>query len=294
MFELEERIKELQCLYGISKLVDRCETLDEIIQGVVQLIPQSWQFPDITRAKIILDDREYVCDDFRESRWSMRSIITISGDKAGLVEVFYIEKRPDIDEGPFLKEERALIDAIAERVGKVAERKRIIEKLLQVREELEIKTINLEEANTALKVLLNVKNDEKDELERHILDNIHLLILPYLEKITRESHDAMVINLVNIIEENLKAITSSFSHHFMGTHSGLSAKEIQIAHLIKDNKSSKEIASIMNVSEHAVFYYRKNIRKKLQLTHNKTNLRAYLQNLQSGIPDRTTAPDISK
>lgn len=279
MIELEERIKELKCLYGISKLVDRCETLDEILQGVVELIPQSWQFPDITRAQIILEDNDYACSEFRESRWFMRSIITISGKEAGMVEVYYLEKRPDSDEGPFLKEERALIDAIAERVGKIAERKHIIDKLMQIRKELEIKTVNLQEANTALKVLLNVKNGEKEEIERHIIENLHLLVMPYLEKIARESSDPVINNLVKIIEGNLNDITSSFSHHLINQNCQLSAKELQIANLIKDNKTTKEIAAIMNVSEHAIFYYRKNIRKKLQLTHNKINLRSFLQNL---------------
>ncbi len=122
---LGERIKELNCLYEISRLVETPDiTIDKIIQGTVDIVPVSWQYPEITCARIILDDQKFETELFRETSWKQSSKIKIFNKQSGILEVFYMEEMPGIDEGPFLKEERSLIDAIAERLGRITERKR--------------------------------------------------------------------------------------------------------------------------------------------------------------------------
>ncbi len=122
--DLDERIKELSCLYAISDLTHELDiSVQEILQRVVKLIPPSWQYPEITCARIILEDQEFRTKNFKETAWKLTSNISVQGKKAGTVEVFYLEEKPKSDEGPFLKEERNLINDIAERLGRAVERK---------------------------------------------------------------------------------------------------------------------------------------------------------------------------
>jgi len=117
---LGERVKELNCLYGISKLVDRPDvTPEDILQGTVDLIPVSWQYPEVTCARIQWRNRSFQTQPFQETRWRQSADIVRKGETEGRVEVFYVKAMPPMDEGPFLIEERRLVDAIAERLGKV-------------------------------------------------------------------------------------------------------------------------------------------------------------------------------
>ena len=137
--DLGKRVKELNCLYGISKLLEYPGvSLEEIYQGTTDLIPSSWQYPDITCARITLEDEEFITDKFKKTRWKQSSYIKVFGKRAGKIEVFHLEKRPKIEEGPFLKEERNLIDALAERLGDATERKRAEEALGEKHSRLEL------------------------------------------------------------------------------------------------------------------------------------------------------------
>ena len=122
---LRGRVKELNCLYGISHLVEkRGISLEEIIQGTVDLIPSSWQYPKITCARIIMGDQESKTKNFRVTDWKQACDITVHGKLSGTVEVYYLEEKPACHEGPFLKEERTLINTIARRLARITERMR--------------------------------------------------------------------------------------------------------------------------------------------------------------------------
>ena len=133
--DLGERVKELNCLYGISKLVEQQDiSLAEIFQGAVDLIPPSWQYPEITCARVIIQGREWKSKNFRETIWKQASDIKVHGELSGNLEVYYLEEKPEIDEGPFLREERNLIDAIAGLTGRIVERKQAEEALRESEE----------------------------------------------------------------------------------------------------------------------------------------------------------------
>ena len=120
---LRERLKELNCLYGISRLVEsHGDSLDAILQGIVDLLPPSWQYPEICCARLTLYDKEYTTVGFQESDWRQSAEIHVNGSHVGVMDVFYLRGMPEFDEGPFLKEERNLIDAVAERTGRIIER----------------------------------------------------------------------------------------------------------------------------------------------------------------------------
>ncbi len=141
-YDLGERVKELNCLYGISELVEsKGISLEEILQGTADLIPLSWQYPEITCARIILEDQTFRTKNFKETAWKQTSDIRLRGGYVGTLEVYYLEERPESDEGPFFKEERHLINTIAERLGRIIDRWNT-EKELRIKEEAIASSIN--------------------------------------------------------------------------------------------------------------------------------------------------------
>jgi signal transduction histidine kinase len=119
---LGERIKELTCLYSIDRVAGRPGILlNEILAEIVNLLPPGWQYPEITTARITLDDHMYATSGFKEGPHVQVAPILVDDEARGGVEIFYTEKKPEIDEGPFLKDERNLIEAVAETIGRLAE-----------------------------------------------------------------------------------------------------------------------------------------------------------------------------
>ena len=136
---LQERMKELQCLYGIAGVAERPDvTLDELYQETVNLLLPGWQYPEITCARVTINGNKFETENCRDTEWKQSSDIKVRGEKVGIVEVIYLEKRPEIDEGPFMKEERLLIDAVAMRLGRITEGKRMEEVLKSSEEQLQI------------------------------------------------------------------------------------------------------------------------------------------------------------
>ena len=116
--ELQERAKELNCLYQVQELLNKPEaSLDEVCQGIIKAIPPGWQYPEICQARIEINGQVYKTKGFFDSSWLLESEITVQEENVGRITVTYTRERPEEDEGPFLKEERKLIDTIAEQLG---------------------------------------------------------------------------------------------------------------------------------------------------------------------------------
>ncbi|MEE9441776.1 MAG: ATP-binding protein [candidate division Zixibacteria bacterium] len=117
-FMLGERIKELNCLIEISKLKERMDIpFEGFLRSVVDLIPPAWQYPDITAAKISINGTIGTTDDFGKTDFIQSSDIMAAGSKIGIIEVCYLKEKAEFDEGPFLKEERHLLDTIAREIA---------------------------------------------------------------------------------------------------------------------------------------------------------------------------------
>jgi PAS domain S-box-containing protein len=189
---------------------------------------------------------------------------------------------------PALKDKRAFLWAKAsplydskgrivgaiESIRDITERKQA-EEMLEKREvELEAKTSELEDLNAALRVLLKQREEDRNELEQKVLSNVKLLILPYIDKL-KSRVDLKGSSYVNVLESNLREIVSPFAQKLSVKYLNLTNREVQIANLIKEEKTTKEIAALLNVSESSVNVYRYHIRRKLSLTK-KHNLRSYL------------------
>jgi two-component system NtrC family sensor kinase len=134
---LQERIKELTCLYQIAQVMEHPQTsLDEVLRSVVEALPPAWQYPDIASARIIFDQRIFVAPNFRDSGYIQKADLVVQGKWRGSVEVVYAGEKPDIHEGPFLKEERRLIDTIARQVSLFVEQKETEEEKELLQEQL--------------------------------------------------------------------------------------------------------------------------------------------------------------
>ncbi len=152
---LQERAKELACVYAMSEIVESTATttIEELLLDFVNILPPSWQYPDITCSCVVLDEDEYTSPNYRLSPWQQSADIVVHGEVHGTVTVGYLEERPEADEGPFNKEERKLIDALTERLGHVIERKQAEETVNKLNEDLEARIAQqdiLLEASTPL------------------------------------------------------------------------------------------------------------------------------------------------
>lgn len=122
--DLNERVKELSVLYEVSRIIERHSksSLDEIFREVVRVLPSGWEFPENAVARITVQGRRFATEHFEETPWRQASPIVVLGETVGMVEVCYLHERPERDEGPFLAEERALLDIVAGRLGGTIER----------------------------------------------------------------------------------------------------------------------------------------------------------------------------
>jgi len=134
---LAERVKELTCLYSIAQIAGQPGiTLEEIIGGIVELLPPAWQYPETAFARIILDGISYTTEGFRECVQKQTSEIIVDVMPRGVVEVVYLDEKAELDEGPFLKEERKLIDAIARQIALVVKRIQVEQDKLKLHNQL--------------------------------------------------------------------------------------------------------------------------------------------------------------
>ena len=120
---LRERIKELNCLYDISSFRDATDfSLDAVLQAVIDFIPPAIQHPEITCARLIFGGYEIKTKNFRDTKWKISREIAVTDKWIGTLEVCYLEEKPELEEGPFLKEAKNLINAVAENIAKIIER----------------------------------------------------------------------------------------------------------------------------------------------------------------------------
>jgi two-component system NtrC family sensor kinase len=135
--ELRERVKELTCLYSIARVSERQDlSLEEILQSIVELLPQAWQYPESTAGSIELDGHIFLAAEFKANGQKQIADIIINRRWRGAVEIVYLDEKPELDEGPFLREERKLIDAIARQIAFIVEQKEAEQNKLKLQEQI--------------------------------------------------------------------------------------------------------------------------------------------------------------
>ena len=158
----------------------------------------------------------------------------------------------------------------------ITKRKQAEEALSKSEKELKSKTENLEEVNSALNVLLKRVEEGRIELEEKILSNIRELVLPYIDRLKKTQLSDHQASYLMVIETNLDNIASSFLYHLKMRYLNLTHRELQVASLVKEGKSTKEIAGLLNIAIKTVVFHRNSLRNKLGLKNQKANLRAHL------------------
>jgi len=124
-YAIKERMKELTALYNIAGIIEKAgNSVDEICRGLSNILPSAWRYPEIACARILIGEREFRTENFKESDWRQSEPVKVNNKTIGRIDVFYLTKKPDVDEGPFLKEERMLLITVAERLGRVIQRVR--------------------------------------------------------------------------------------------------------------------------------------------------------------------------
>jgi PAS domain S-box-containing protein len=139
---------------------------------------------------------------------------------------------------------------------------------------------HLEEVNAALTVLLKRRDEDKQELEEKVVTNVKELVLPYLQRLKESALNPQQTTIAAILESNLGEIVSPFVTRLSSKFVDLTPTELKVADLIRDGRTTKEIASLLNLSQNTILFHRHNIRGKLGLKKKKTNLRSYLRSIQ--------------
>lgn len=178
---------------------------------------------------------------------------------------------------PFCNSKGKIVGSV-ESVRDITDRKQYEDAINKREKELGNKTCELEDMNAALRVLLKQRESDRKEFEEKILTNIKVLILPHIEQLKMQLRAGENRRRIEILESNLKEIVSPFARTLSAVYSNLTNREIQIANLIKEEKTTKEITEVLNLSESAVNIHRYRIRQKLNIDK-RQNLRTFFSSL---------------
>ena len=220
----------------------------------------------------------YTSTGFETTLWRQSSKICMHEAVVGDVSVFYQEERPPAVEGPFLREERLLLDAVAQRIGTITLRIGAERDLQEANRELTLERQALQEANIALRTVLSRIEDEKQSILRDIQTNVEKVLLPIVDVLATGVPDIQR-NYVDLLRDNLEQIASPFIGQLSRRYASLTPTEIGICNMIRNGLGTKEIARVRGVSPTTISRHRERIRRKLGITNDRVNLQTYLLTL---------------
>ncbi|MCL2641765.1 MAG: LuxR C-terminal-related transcriptional regulator [Phycisphaerales bacterium] len=288
---LGERSKELECLYGISHLREtHPHSPKRFLQGVVDRLPRSWRYPPFACARIKLDDGMggggiYTSERFHEGPWQMSAEIRGEGKRMGEVEVWYRKGVPvppggkgkkGRGDGPFLKEETALLRAVAERIATALLHMKVEADLRETHRQLHSQHQELQETNIALRTVLSRLEEDKQQVREAMIANVQKIIMPIVYELELAATGRQQA-YVTLLRRSLQEITSPFLSELSSQHLELTPGETAICAMIRNGLATKEIAQIRGIAIGTVRRHRENIRRKLGLHNRAANLVTYLQ-----------------
>ncbi|MBF0279738.1 MAG: CHASE domain-containing protein [SAR324 cluster bacterium] len=246
-YELDERVKQLNCLYSIYHLVDTKDiSFGEILRGTVNIIPPSCQFPEITCARVVLEGEEYQTDSFQKTKWGLSSEILVFGEQRGTLEVYYLEKKPNMDAGTFIQEEQILINAVADQLGHIAES-------YQTNRDLKQAKLAAESASKAKSEFLANMSHEIRTPMNAVIGFSELLWPLVSDKKQRSYLDSIqtagksLLNLINDILDLSKIEAGKFDLQFEPTDLSMILNEIQ--QIFGNRISGKNLEFLIEVDE---------------------------------------------
>jgi len=301
---LNERIKELNCLYGLSRIFENSNlTIEEILEGAILLIPPAWQYPEITCARIKIKNKVFATPDFSETEWLQSQNIIVNGKRFGTIEVYYKEQKPRSYEGPFLREERNLLYLVAQRLGHTIERKRAqtnveflykreieLRKKLQgqIKARVDFTRKLIHELKTPLTALIatsqllcdETKGQNIGKLANYILNSAESLNMRIdeLHDVIRGESGILKLNSKNV---DLKALLPSIMEETKALSRQIGMKielhmKDDLPQVYGDSERIRQI--ILNLINNAIKYAREG--KKIEITAQKTK-----EYVQIGITD---------
>lgn len=274
---LRERIKELECLYTISRLCEaHLHEADMFLQGVVDCLPRTWQYPEFCAARITYGKMVHITENFHEGPWQMSAPVDDHGKAVGAVTVFYSKGVPVSPGGPFLPEEHSLLRVIAERVATSLAHMRTESELVDAHRSLRAQHQLLQERNITLRTVLSGLEEEKREIRAAILANIQKVIMPIVFELEL-AVTGRQRSYVTLLRQSLQEIASPFLTSLSRDHVELTPVEVAISAMIRNGMSTKDIANLRCITPATVRRHRENVRKKLGLTNRQVNLVTYLQ-----------------
>lgn len=262
---LSKRKQEFDCLCAISKIIVQDElSLDEKLIKIINILPDAWSFRENACARIFFRQKEFCTSNFQETIWRQSEYIHLSKEVVGAVEVFYLEQKPNIYEGPFLREERNLLKEIARRISFFLEYS------------FKDITTSLHDSYSELKE--NIKNleVEKNNIKQFLSLNIDNIIIPTIKELS-ESNRILTQSDFDFLTKSIKSLSASFKFAKQDNPIKLSSREIEICTMVKNGYSSKDIAEKINISYRTVENHRTNIKKKLNINSKGINLATYLK-----------------
>jgi len=279
--ELKERVKELNCLYEITKLKDDIHlSMDDFLKQVVDLIPAAIQQPSKTGVKIDLKDKIITSTGFAESEHCIGCDIVVSGRKYGSIQVFTAGVSPKSRIRPFLDEEIRMLEVISIEIGKYIMRRNAEENLEATHARLLTEQVTLQKKNLALREILEQIEKEKGQIKRRVQTNINNIILPIVQNLKLRL-GVVEREYVEVLHDALTDIASPLITDLERNFGSLTPRELEICNMIEKGMSSKDIALVLNVSSQTVIKQRKNIRKKLGINKKDINLISFLKSLSS-------------
>ena len=267
--ESEEKFRRL-----VENLKEEYFFYSHDITGVFDyLSPSITNILGYSQKEFLAHYTEYLTDDPLNDEVIKHTDLSILGiqQPSYEVEIYHKDgsiKRLEVTEVPIFSTEGQVI-AVEGIAHDITERKRIFV-------EMQRKTGELEEINTAMKILLRQSSESKMELEEKVLANLEDLVIPHLEELEIQLAGKRSKILINVIKSNLEQITSPFSRSLSSGLDRLTPREIQIADLVRNGRTNKEIAELLSISSRTVESYRDKLRTKLKIKNKKTNLRSYL------------------
>ncbi|MEI7837486.1 MAG: ATP-binding protein, partial [Planctomycetota bacterium] len=270
---LHDGAKKITCFHQLAELIETCDSSADpfgvLFHGAADILSAAWQYPKITCARIVFAGKEYATSNYAESPWIMSTDLVSDGTKSGVVEVRYLKESPPLDEGPFMMEERALINAVAERLGRCVE-------WINAQQLLRALQLALRNQDIALGQVLDKVQQDKEVIGRQVVANIDKIIMPMLADLDRGLSGPQRRS-VGLLRDSLAEITSPFIHGLSIRFDSLTPAEVRVCDLIKRGMSCKEIATAEHVSQGTVRVQRFKIRSKLGLLNKKRNLQTFLQ-----------------
>jgi two-component system, NarL family, sensor kinase len=178
LHKLQERVKELTALHGTARILqDQTKSASDVMREVAALLPPAWQYPEVAAARIRFERLEERTAGFRETEWRQVAPFVVRGGQSGEIEICYLEPRPASDEGPFLKEERDLIESLAEMLRFYFQHLLADESLLRAHAELEqavaARTAELRETNASLRRLASELSLAEARERKKIAEDVH-------------------------------------------------------------------------------------------------------------------------